>query len=448
MPRPASRKASNPERGSRGTSAETGRVGEIAVRGWSREELEDALDSGELALLEQVWNIGRPPNFEGDTWVLSWHLPFAEAAHVVSTTVPKLLAALEEPRAKLLDARAQRDTPRTDQKMIAAWNGLMIEALATAARVFDEPGWRAQAETTARDLLARLVQPDGTLRRLAVGDQSEGDAYLSDYAAVILGLTALAENGDDPWHARAEQLAGTLVERHWDPNRGGFFQSGPVSGELLVRPRDVRDSAMPAGNSLAARALVQLSAGDPDGPWARYAGATLAAFAPDLTKQPGALPSLAWALERYHDRGLPTEITVPGKTAISLDSAAVVTASVRQTRARSFAVALTVEPGWHVNANPASLDFLVPTRLRGTFAGLPAQLAVQYPEPVSRSLGSIAPSVAVYEGTINLVAELAPGFTPDDHENVHLFVDIQACNDNGRCLAPSSLRVTSAGSQP
>jgi uncharacterized protein YyaL (SSP411 family) len=178
----------------------------------------------------------------------------------------KVLAKLAECHSKLLAARAARPRPSTDDKVVTAWNGLMLSAFAEAARLLGpehpDSGEVSYLEVATRnaDFLLTALRPDGQLRRAWRNGKLSGEVFLEDYAALILGLLDLYQTDFNlRWFTAAQELAEELIARFRDP-AGGFFDT-PVDGEtLIVRPKDLQDNATPSGNALAAEALFKLAA--------------------------------------------------------------------------------------------------------------------------------------------------------------------------------------------
>jgi hypothetical protein len=179
---------------------------------------------------------------------------------------------------RLIEARAARPPPATDDKELAAWNGLALMALADAARTLGEPRYLAAAQRIARFLVERCW--DGAARTLRRGVRRGapfGEGFLDDYALSALGLLRLhAADGDLAWLAQASAITVTLVERFHDEARDSFVQvpfapgprlpAGAADGSLPLQRRDVDDGVLPSGGSAAALLLVELGAmaGDAD----------------------------------------------------------------------------------------------------------------------------------------------------------------------------------------
>ena len=197
----------------------------------------------------QAYGITEGGNFEGGASVL----------HRFDAPAGTDFAGLEAARERL---RAHRDTrvrPGRDDKVLAAWNGLALTALARGYEVLGEPRLLEAAQALA-GFLRRAMAPDGDLRRSWRQGRAGGPGFLEDYAAVAAGLVDLYEADFDPaWLRWAGELAETMLERFADPQAGGMFAGAAGVGEVLVRLKPLQDGALPSGNSLAARALLRLA---------------------------------------------------------------------------------------------------------------------------------------------------------------------------------------------
>ncbi|MGB8022334.1 MAG: N-acylglucosamine 2-epimerase, partial [Candidatus Nanopelagicales bacterium] len=162
-------------------------------------------------------------------------------------------------RSELAQARASRPRPARDDKVVAAWNGLAIAALAEAGALLDMPGWIAAAEQCADLLLTHhWVPATRHLARvsLARGVNHEATGVLEDYADVAEGLFALYQvTGRERWHASAQELLSAILERFPD-GLGGFFDTAVDAPRLVRRPQDPGDGVTPSGSSAAASALL------------------------------------------------------------------------------------------------------------------------------------------------------------------------------------------------
>ncbi len=169
-------------------------------------------------------------------------------------------ADLDEWRRKLYEVRSRRVWPGLDDKRLAAWNGLMISALAEAGAVLERPDFVAAAAECASFVLDEM-RMNGALRRTWKDGRGRLNAYLEDHAFLLEGLLALYEASFDPrWFSAAREMADELIERFADPDAGGFFETSSDHEQLVARRKDLEDHPIPSGNASAALGLLRLAA--------------------------------------------------------------------------------------------------------------------------------------------------------------------------------------------
>jgi uncharacterized protein YyaL (SSP411 family) len=180
---------------------------------------------------------------------------------------------LANSHSKLLCVRNLRIRPGTDDKILTAWNGLMLMSFAEAARVLEsgsllldnqssnkllDSTYYKLATRNAEFLLSHL-RPNGKLKRAWRAGKTTEEVFLEDYAALILGLLELYQTDfDNKWFIAAKELTDEMVEKFSD-SAGGFFDTPSDGEQLLIRPKDVQDNATPCGNALACEALIKLA---------------------------------------------------------------------------------------------------------------------------------------------------------------------------------------------
>ncbi|NUQ00632.1 MAG: thioredoxin domain-containing protein, partial [Armatimonadetes bacterium] len=197
-------------------------------------------------------------NFEGGATVLHLVRSPQELAAGRGWTISQVEAALEDARQALLAARAERVPPFRDEKILTAWNGLAISALARAGLLLAEPRY-LQAAAEAATLLVEKLGLGGHLYRVYKDGVVKVEGYLEDYGALIVGLLDLfGATGDPGWYRRAAAHAQTVIHEFADEENGDFYMTAAGGPRLLVRPKDRHDSATPSGTSLMAHALVRL----------------------------------------------------------------------------------------------------------------------------------------------------------------------------------------------
>lgn len=236
---------------------------------WTLKEIRDVLKE-DSDFFEAAYGITERGNWEGKT-VLQRALDdssiaarFPGPSAGTSKLDPKSISAkLADSHSRLLSARASRVRPGTDDKILTAWNGLMLAAVAEAARVLDEPELQDKylvLATRNADFLLDALRPNSKLRRSWRQGQVTNEVFLEDYAALILGLLELYQTDfQNRWFGHAQELAEEMIELFNNPN-GGFFDTAKDSEELLIRPKDLQDNATPSGSALACEALLKLAA--------------------------------------------------------------------------------------------------------------------------------------------------------------------------------------------
>jgi uncharacterized protein YyaL (SSP411 family) len=277
---------------------------------WSAAEI-DALLGAEAERFKAFHGVTAEGNWDG---VNVLHVPRPDEA---------AWRALSGARRRLLEARGRRIQPLRDDKVLAAWNGLMIEALALAGRVFDEPRWVEAAGRAADFLLGHLVV-EGRLRRGWLAGPSSTLAFLDDHAFLAAGLLELfAATAEPRWLAAAVTLAEALERHFGDAERGGWFQSADDHERLLVREKPAHDGAEPAGSSVAVQALLRLSAYTGDDRWRAAAVRALLDAGPSLEASPMARSELLLGLEAAHATSREVVLTWPDGAAAPADLLAV-----------------------------------------------------------------------------------------------------------------------------
>ena len=254
---------------------------------WSPQEVQQAVgDSQDAAFLIAAYGVTEAGNFEGKN-VLQRVLNDEQLAEKFGLPVEEVPAELTRLHALLLAARSQRVRPDTDDKVLVFWNALALAAFAEAGRYLGRPDYTSVAIRNARFLLDNLYREGRLLRSWREG-QAKHNAYLEDYAGLILALLSLYQSDPDPhWYSTALKLAEEMVAHYVDPE-GGFFDTRDDHEELLFRPKDVQDNATPSGNALAAAVLLQLAAYENRSEWRDLAEAMLTAMQEAMARYPTA----------------------------------------------------------------------------------------------------------------------------------------------------------------
>jgi len=185
-----------------------------------------------------------------------------EGANILESRGPEPAAEVRHRvRAALLAARDERVRPGLDDKRLAAWNGLMIRALAEAGAVLEREDYLTAARRAAAFVLDEMRDAGGRLLRSYNAGEAKLNGYLEDHAFMLEALLALYEATFEPrWFGAARELADDICERFGDPERGGFYQTSSDHEQLVARRKEVDDAPIPSGQSSAAFGLLRLAA--------------------------------------------------------------------------------------------------------------------------------------------------------------------------------------------
>ena len=250
---------------------------------WTHDEIQSILGP-DFEFFKAAYGITAQGNWEGKT-ILQRALDDSSLAARFKLDREAVHTKVADAHAKLLEARNTRIRPGTDDKVLVMWNALALLAFSEAARYLDRKDYLDAATRNARFLLDHLYVKDRLLRSWRE-DQAKHNAYLEDYAGLILALLALYQSDSNvEWYTAALKLADEMVAHFSDPD-GGFFDTRDDHEALLVRPKDIQDSATPSGNALAATALLQLAAYGDRNNWRNVAEDMLASIQNALLRYP------------------------------------------------------------------------------------------------------------------------------------------------------------------
>jgi uncharacterized protein YyaL (SSP411 family) len=290
---------------------------------WTQEEILNLLGAEDGKLVAGYWGATQRGNWrEGGPGANILHVrrPTEVVAGDLGVSTERLAEAVERARKLLFDARGQRVHPGRDEKVLAEWNGLMLHAFSEAGAALGRADYLQAAGRNADFLLTAMRDPSAEGLRLhrtwKEGTAQDGRAhlngYLEDYAAVALGMLALYQvTLEFRWLQAAISLAGEILDRFLDPDNGGFFQTAADHEKLVTRRKDFVDSAVPAGNSLAADLLLRLAKLLDRPSYVEAAEGPLRLMADGMGEQPLAFGRLLSVLDFYVHPGY--EIAVMGE---------------------------------------------------------------------------------------------------------------------------------------
>jgi uncharacterized protein YyaL (SSP411 family) len=276
---------------------------------WSKQEVVALLGPDDAEIFCAYFDITEAGNFEGHN-ILNIVSSLEEVASRHKVDVAKVKDIIDRGRRRLFEVREQRIKPARDEKILTAWNGLMLTSFAEASAILDRPAYRRVAEQNATFLLANLKQERLLLRTFKDGE-AKLNAYLEDYACLIDGLISLYEaTGDLNWLENSIELTETMIEEFWDEEDGGFFFTGKSHEQLIVRSKDLMDNATPSGNSVALVSLQRLGLLTGNEKYQRHATTILRLVSDQIRRYPSAFGWALCGLDFYLAR--PKEIAIVG----------------------------------------------------------------------------------------------------------------------------------------
>ena len=491
--------------------AETNAIeGEYYV--WTKEEVTQTLGTEDAELFFAVYGMNEANSFEHG-FVLHTPRDVASIAEQRGESADQLSARLQSLRPRLLDVRSTRERPLLDDKVLTAWNAMMIQALAQSGRLLDRPHDIAAATKAADFLLTAMRDEDGNLLRTWRSGEAKYQAYLDDYAFLTAALLELHTATADPrWLERATRLAEQQITRFYDPDLHLFYFTANDHEQLIARTSPVYDSVFPSGNSVTIRNLLMLAQhGSPENS-EEIAKAMLHRFTPMIRKSPASAAGLASALGDWLQHSAthpiststlqPQDSPVPRtyvfatlqqpapdaeKSAPSLPTATddqEENVTIEQSTFRPLiptappqagfnkdeklkpmsvkiypmydklprgekvliAVELKIREGWHVNANPASPDFLKSTAVKLKTEQKVKLTRVKYPEHEELQVIGFDEPYHVYDGSVMVYGLLEiDAAERAEKAKLEFEVEFQACNEK-ECLPPD--RVVMEGTLP
>ena len=389
---------------------------------WTADEIQKILGKKTAARFADVYGIDKGPNFEGKNVL---YVPNGAA-------VEDVLKAVKSAREKLLTARFDREYPLLDTKIIVNWNGLMIDALAYGYQVLGKERYLLAASKAAQFILDTLKKPDGELCHTYTAGVVKRDVYLDDYAFFVRGLLGLYQaTGDEKWLDSAKRLTDAMIQLFWDDTNGGFYYTKADAAHLIVRTKKPYDSAIPSGNAVA---IANLLAFGTD--YRSYSEETLQIFAQSMSQSPSSFMYMHFALNHY----LTSEEELRNETSAFVTA----TAEIQSHNGGIFNVMLqlNIAEGWHMNANPAGQDNLIPTTIT-VDADTPFEiLDIAYPQGRSTRFEFSNEALNVYEDNLTIPLQLKrkPNMKHDKDVLITLQLTYQLCNET-ECLLPQTLDI-------
>jgi uncharacterized protein YyaL (SSP411 family) len=268
---------------------------------WHRNEIRDLLSSAEYDVVQPYYGLDSTPNFEHREWNLRVATPLHEIAPRLNLPLQRVEQLLESSKNKLFAARELRVHPGRDEKILSAWNGLMIAGMARASRIFGRRDWLDSAQRAMEFVRTTLWHDDNLLATYKDG-KAHLNAYLDDHAFLLDALLELLQSE----YRRADmefamEIADALLTRFEDETNGGFYFTSHDHEALIQRTKIGQDNATPSGNGIAAQALLRVSVLTGDMKYQNAAERCIKLFYPALKQSAGYHSSLCTALGEILD---------------------------------------------------------------------------------------------------------------------------------------------------
>ncbi len=278
-----------------------GSEGEFFI--WDAAEIDEILGASDGKVFREFYGVTASGNFEGRNILNVANDGFEDVSDEVRTI-------LDRGRKSLFEVREKRVKPFRDEKILTAWNGLMLSAFAEAAAVLGRDDYLQIARSNADFLISELIA-DGRVLRTWKDGRAKIGAFLEDYANLGCGLLDVFQTtGEIAYFQSAKSVADEMIVKFWDEESGGFFFTSADHEELIVRTKDFFDNATPSGNSAAADLLLKLAVLTGDDRYQRFAVAVLRLVAAQSRMYPSGFGRALGALEFYLGRR--NEIVIVG----------------------------------------------------------------------------------------------------------------------------------------
>jgi uncharacterized protein len=276
---------------------------------WSLDDLEQALGSDDAAIARAVFGFSEEGNFEGHT-IPTRSEPLLRVAESTGLGKDDLETRLPEIRERMRAWRSNRTKPGRDEKVNASWNGMMLRAFAEGVWVLKRPDLLEAARRSGEFLRDRMIRADGLVHVYQNG-VARIPGFLEDYSNVIDGLISLYQADFDPqWIETAIKLSNAMIARFEDANTGLLFDSSAEHEPLVSRARDIQDGATPAGNTVAAEALIKLGRLTGNRELERRGAGILSHLVRPMAEQPLGFGRALVALDTY--LAVPKEVVIAG----------------------------------------------------------------------------------------------------------------------------------------
>jgi len=423
---------------------------------WTPEEVREAVGEPDLgAKALEMYGLDQGTNFTDP------HAPDEPPSNVLflperldtlaarwDWTLGQAVEARRKINAKMYTVRRQRKQPSTDDKVLAAWNGIMIAGMARAGHLLVEHRYVTAAAGAARYILSDMRGSHGGLYRSMRGGRVKIDGFLEDYAYFVHGLLALHRaDGRAAWLDSAVELT-DLAHDRFGAEGGGYFDTLADQPDVIVRTRGTSDTAIPSGNSQMVHNLVDLFELTRERRFLERATEDLQSFAGSLAKNGAGMAHMQHALMRVlaaAPQAMPMGTAMRGeKPPLKIDvTPPLLDLSGGEGRVR---VTIHIAPPYHLNAHDPGIEGLVGMQFELRHPGT-LMMKIRYPEGIATVFPYAEEPISIYEGSIDVDLAFTLGGATDGPFEPRLVLKYQMCTED-TCLAPAEavvpLRLTNS----
>ncbi len=277
---------------------------------WNTAQIASILDKDQAELFNAYYGVTAKGNFEEGKTILNIAASTSQLEKKFRKDHTAIVNILTTTRTKILNERVERIRPHRDDKIITAWNGLMISSLAYGGAVLQKEKYIKAAEQASKFILD-VLHKNGRLMRYYRDGHVVEPAFLNDYAFMTIGLLDLYEaTFDTKWLIAAKELSEEMIELFADNEQGGFFLTGNDAEKLIARSKPSSDGAIPSGNSIAALALLKLGRLTMNQRFTEQGGRAIELFSQQLKQSPAYSSAMLIALNFWI--GPTQEIVIAG----------------------------------------------------------------------------------------------------------------------------------------
>ncbi|MCS6950002.1 MAG: DUF255 domain-containing protein [Armatimonadota bacterium] len=367
--------------------------------------------------------------------------PLSQIAAELGMPPDNLEEQMHTARELLLQARLRRVPPLRDDKVLAGWNGLMIESLAYAGLMLEEERYTHAAERAARFILERMQDEEGRLLRRYRDGEAAIPAYLEDYALLATGLLELFETTEDEsWLVEAKRLANRAIADFWDEEHQAFVNTADYHERLIARVKEVHDRSIPCGNGAIARLLARLYIVTGEENYAHFAYRTLRSLWAPIQRYPHGSDSLIHALLLLAGDEL-EEVPEVEETSTAMPMTGMPVQVQMHIMEGGVMIRFLMEQGWHIYGTEGVPEDLMPTRIEVS-STLPLVFGEpMFPPPDTLQTDEAAPPIPIYRGELRVVIPvIGIGELTQETGEIRARVTCQPCTET-ECALPQTVEL-------